>query len=45
MTQITEIASALPRHRVVPYNNVPKKEYGYNKIEEDIADEKAGGRL
>ncbi len=30
MTQITEIACALPRHKVVPYNNVSKKDYQYN---------------
>ena len=29
--QITEIAVSLPRHKVVPYNNVSKKEYAYNK--------------
>lgn len=29
--QITEIACGLPRHRVVPYGNVPKKNYPYNK--------------
>ncbi len=30
MQSITELAVALPRHRVVPYRNIPKKEYGYN---------------
>jgi len=29
-TQITALAQALPRHRVVPFKNVPKKEYPYN---------------
>lgn len=33
-TEITQIAVDLPRHRVVPYNNVSKKQYGYNKISE-----------
>lgn len=28
--EITDIARKLPRHRVVPYNNIPKKEYVYN---------------
>lgn len=28
--EITAIARALPRHKVVPYLNVPKKEYPYN---------------
>lgn len=31
MDTITEIACSLPRHKVVPYNNIPKKEYGYNR--------------
>ncbi len=35
---ITDTACNLPRHRVVPYRNVPKREYPYNKEE---ADEKA----
>lgn len=35
---ITDTACKLPRHRVVPYRNVPKREYPYNKEE---ADEKA----
>ena len=35
---ITDTACALPRHRVVPYRNIPKREYPYNKEE---ADEKA----
>lgn len=30
MERITEIAVSLPRHRVVPYPNVPKKEYPVN---------------
>ncbi|MBR6476959.1 MAG: hypothetical protein IKS85_00790, partial [Lachnospiraceae bacterium] len=30
MNEISEMAYALPRHRVVPYPNVPKKEYPEN---------------
>lgn len=30
MTEISRIACGLPRHKVVPYNNIPKKGYGYN---------------
>lgn len=30
MDAITEIAVSLPRHRVVPYPNIPKKDYPYN---------------
>lgn len=29
--EITALGTALPLHRVVPYNNVPKKEYPMNK--------------
>lgn len=29
--EITRIAKELPRHKVVPFNNVPKKEYKYSK--------------
>ena len=28
--EITRMARALPRHRVVPYRNIPKKDYPYN---------------
>ena len=31
MERITEMAEDLPRHRVVPYNNLPKKAYPYSK--------------
>jgi len=31
MDEITDIAVNLPRHRVVPYPNLPKKAYPYNK--------------
>ena len=30
MQRITDIAVSLPRHRVVPYRNIPKKLYPYN---------------
>ena len=30
MEEITRMARALPRHRVVPYRNIPKKDYHYN---------------
>lgn len=42
MTRITETAVALPRHIVVPYRNIPKKNYPYNKPEQEGAYEKAG---
>jgi len=31
MSGITEMAVALPKHRVTPYTNMPKKNYPYNK--------------
>lgn len=31
MDAVTELAVNLPRHRVVPYPNMPKKNYPYNK--------------
>lgn len=31
MDGITALAENLPRHRVVPYRNIPKREYPYNK--------------
>ena len=34
MARITAMARSLPRHRVVPYKNVPKKDYPYNLPEE-----------
>ena len=34
MEEITDIAVRLPRHRVVPYPNVPKKDYPLNKESE-----------
>ncbi|MBE7001619.1 MAG: hypothetical protein E7421_02835 [Ruminococcaceae bacterium] len=33
MDEVTAIAVSLPRHRVVPYPNIPKKDYPYNKEE------------
>ena len=35
MDRITAMAEALPRHRVVPYPNVPKEAYPYNKPVEE----------
>ena len=32
--EITRMACALPRHRVTPYRNIPKKDYPYNIPEE-----------
>ncbi len=32
MDQITAIAASLPEHTVVPYENIPKKQYPKNKI-------------
>lgn len=43
MNQITEIACALPKHTVVPYRNIPKKEYPSNIPGEVSANEKTGG--
>ncbi len=34
MAEITAIATRLPRHTVVPYPNIPKKDYPYNIPEE-----------
>ncbi len=34
MSRITDMAASLPRHRVVPYANLPKKLYPYNRDEE-----------
>ncbi len=33
MRSVSQMARELPRHRVVPYNNIPKKEYPYNRPE------------
>lgn len=42
MQQITEIACSLPEHTVIPYNNIPKREYPSNILKEK-AHEKTGG--
>lgn len=42
MAEITEIARELPEHTVVPYRNIPKKDYPSNRIKEENANEKAG---
>ena len=42
MRQITDIACALPPHRVVPYRNISKEDYPMNSCKED-ANEKSGG--
>ena len=44
MEAITEMAMALPRHRVVPYPNIPKSRYPYNVPQEEDH-ETSGGRL
>lgn len=35
MDAVTQIAQGLPRHRVVPYPNLPKKDYPYNVEKEE----------
>lgn len=42
MEEITKIACSLPEHVVVPYNNLPKKEYPLNIPHEVLANEKTG---
>lgn len=42
MDQITALAESLPRHRVVPYKNIPKKNYPFNTDQEAV-NETAGG--
>ena len=42
MDEITEIAQSLPEHTVVPYRNIPKKDYPSNIPKEGIY-EKTGG--
>lgn len=39
MTEITKLAGSLPKHAVVPYNNIPKKQYPTNLPEEDMPHE------
>lgn len=42
MEQITDMATSLPRHRVVPYPNIPKKEYPWSIPNEVVTNEKTG---
>lgn len=42
MDEITDIAENLPKHKVVPYPNVPKSQYPFNISEENVY-EKTGG--
>lgn len=42
MTEITKIACSLPRHTVVPYQNIPKKDYPTNYASEVPANEETG---
>ncbi|MBE6632461.1 MAG: hypothetical protein E7623_07160 [Ruminococcaceae bacterium] len=42
MNEITEMARSLPKHTVVPYRNIPKKDYPLNIISEEINNEKTG---
>ncbi len=42
MEQITEIACDLPLHTVVPYRNIPKKQYPKNILTEDIHEKTNG---
>lgn len=42
MAEITDIARSLPRHIVVPYRNIPKKDYPYNIPSEVNAHEETG---
>lgn len=43
MDSITQIATQLPRHTVVPYSNIPKKQYPVNiPLQEVSANEKTG---
>ena len=42
MTEITDMACALPLHTVVPYQNIPKKEYPTNIPKEEVTHEKTG---
>ena len=42
MAEITEIACGLPEHKVVPYNNIPKRQYPLNIPKEVISHETTG---
>lgn len=41
MTEITDIACSLPKHTVVPYRNIPKKDYPCNIPNKEVSNEKA----
>ena len=41
--RITGLATALPKHRVVPYRNIPKKNYPYNIPLEVYTHDETGG--
>ena len=43
MAQISAIARSLPRHKVVPYLNLPKKDYVYNIPGDEVSHEKTCG--
>lgn len=43
MDEITRIAVSLPQHRVVPYPNIPRKNYPLNIIDEVKRNEKTNG--
>ena len=43
MQEITDIAASLPLHTVVPYRNIPKRNYPTNIPIEVKQHEKAGG--
>ena len=40
MERITALACALPEHTVVPYRNIPKREYPKNRPVEEVPYEK-----
>jgi len=43
MQAITDLACALPEHLVVPYHNVPKRQFTTNLAKEALTHEKTGG--
>ena len=43
MDQITALACALPEHTVIPYRNIPKKDYPSNIPQKEAIYEKIGG--
>jgi len=42
MDEITAIAESLPEHRVIPYRNIPKKDYPSNISKEDVYEKTDG---